>query len=433
MERRNFSVSRGLLYVAIGVLIMLSGLKTYQFGVGLARHGGDLVAYWEAQEKSSNLQEALDLIHDYYVDGDKVEMEDLTDRALEAIVSDLDPYSEYLSPRKLEDLRADTNQEFGGIGIRVEMKDHRLTVVAPMPGTPGAKAGLLRGDQITAVDGESIEGVSFRESIGYLRGKAGSQVLLTIYRPRDEESFDAEIIRELIGVDNVTSAKVLEDRIGYLRILQFGVRTGVEMVDKIEELRADGIDALIVDLRGNPGGLLDVAVEVAAPFLEKGQLVVYTEGRQRYQNESWEVKAQQQAYDFPLVLLVNGSSASASEIVAGALKDWERATLVGEKTFGKGSVQSIMQLGDNAGLRLTTAKYYTPGGYVIHGNGIEPDVTVELSDDEIEKLAKQHYGLEFMTLEEFVEEFDFEPIADRQLDAALEVLRGNLQVDAVEK
>lgn len=422
MGRRNFNGQRAGLLLILGLVAAYFGVEVYQFGEGVAQHGS-VDGYLEARAKTRRLQTAVELINRHYVDGPAVEMDVVTERALESIVSGLDPYSSYLSREAFDNLRETTQQEFGGIGIRVEMKDERLTIVAPMDGTPGARAGLLRGDQITAVDGKSIERMSLRESVSALRGPAGSETVLTVYRPRNGESFDAPIIREVIEVDNVKDVRMLEGRIGYLRILQFGDRTAAEMIQGIERLKSQGMLGLIVDLRNNPGGLLEAAVEVASPFLEEGQLVVYTEGRRREQRQQWNVAKQLASYRFPLALLVNSGSASASEIVAGALKDWERATLVGETTFGKGSVQSVIGLGDDAALSLTTARYFTPGGYVIHGVGVEPDHLVELSVEEDRKLALQYYQGEFMSDEEFAESFDFEPITDRQLEAALAILR----------
>lgn len=422
MESSKLKWLGALRTVAFVVILAAGVLTVHNVSRGIARHGG-IGAYWESRQKSDTLLEAVDIINSFYVDGEAAGMDELTESALNGILSDLDPYSEYLSPERLQNLREQTSQEFGGIGIQVEMKDRRLTIVAPIEGTPGAKAGLLRGDQITAVDGESIDNKPMNESVEQLRGAPGSKVLLTVFRPRSKEEFETSIIRELIDVDNVRSAEMLEDGIGYLRILQFGGRTGDEMIEAIEELIDQGMSRLIIDLRGNPGGLLDVAVEVASPFLKTGQLVVYTEGRRVRENDRWEVKPGSPRYDFPLVILVDGGSASASEIVAGAIKDLKRGTLVGEKTFGKGSVQTIIKLGEDSGLRLTTAKYYTPGGYVIQGNGIEPDLLVELEAEEIRKLAIQRNRLDLMSPEEFSEEFEFEPIADRQLEAALEILR----------
>ena len=405
------------------MIVSLFSWEAYQFGQGVANHGG-LGAYLDARAKVGELERAVALIEDLYVDGEAVDAKALMEKALGAVASDLDPYSAYLSWDDLSRLRAETDQKFGGIGIQVEMRDERLTVVAPIDGTPGSKAGLLRGDRIVAVDGKSTEGQGLEAAISQMRGVPGSSVRLSVYRPRSDETFDVEVTRAVIAVQNVKGAKLLEGGIGYLRILQFGGSTAEEMLKAIDQLLAQGMTGLILDLRNNPGGLLEEAVEVVQPFVKSGSLVVYTEGRTYDQTERWEASGSGPKFDFPLALLVNSGSASAAEIVAGALKDLNRAILVGEKTFGKGSVQSVIQLGPRSGLRLTTARYYTPGGYVIHEKGIEPTIAVETDVEEDRKLAIQGSRLELMSTEEFVDQFEFEPIEDRQLRAALDALGG---------
>jgi len=347
---------------------------------------------------------------------------------LVGMIEGLDPYSEYLDFDRLKRLDEETSQEFGGIGVQVEMRDDFLTVIAPLEGSPGERAGLLRGDRIVGVDGESIEGFNISKAVSELKGKPGTRVAILIERRGKDERFEVEVIRELIEVDNVQGTELLESGIGYVRISQFGKRTGDELEAAIESLLEQGMQALAIDLRNNPGGLLDAAVEVAEKFIPEGELVVYTKGRHESMNEEWYANSGSEPYDFPLAILVNPGSASASEIVAGALKDSGRAILVGEKTFGKGSVQSILPLGGNTGLKLTTAKYYTPGGYVIHENGIEPDVVVEITPEEEGRLAIQRSRLRTMPLEEFVQRFEFEPIEDVQLEAAKSVL-----LEALEK
>lgn len=404
------------------MVVTLFGWEVYQISTGVARHGG-LSRYWESREKLDELERAVDIIESHYVDERQVDLDALSERALEAIVAGLDPYSAYLSAKDLARLQEETQQEFGGIGIQVEMRDERLTIVAPIDGTPGARAGLMRGDQILEVDGASIEGRPMDEAIGQLRGAPGTAVQLSLFRPRNGERFDATLKREIIAVQSVRGARMLEGDIGYLRILLFGARTGVEMETAIAALSEQGMRRLVVDLRDNPGGLLEAAVEVASPFLEPDQLIVYTEGRRRSQNDRYKATRRGARYDFPLAVLVNSGSASASEIVAGALKDWGRATLVGEKTFGKASVQSIIQVGANTGLRLTTARYFTPGGYAIHERGIEPDVVIESTVEEDRQLAIQRSRLEYMPAAELEAQVGAPLVEDRQLQAAVELLR----------
>lgn len=389
----------------------------YQFGTSVAQQGG-LSPYWESRRKAAELRSALGLINAYYVEGEAAGLDALTESALVGMIENLDPYSEYLNFDRLKQLDEETSQEFGGIGVQVEMRDAFLTVIAPIAGSPGERAGLLRGDRIIGVDGKSIEGFDISEAISGLKGKPGTLVAILIERSGNDESFEVEVIRELIEVDNVHGAELLGSGIGYLRISQFGKRTGDEMVTAIESLLDQGMKALTIDLRNNPGGLLDVAVEVVEKFVPKGQLVVYTKGRHEAMNEEWHAQSSGDPYGFPIAILVNPGSASASEIVAGAMKDSGRAKLVGAKTYGKGSVQSILPLSGNSGLKLTTAKYYTPGGYVIHENGIEPDVVIEVSPEVEGRLAIQRSRLPVMPLEEFVERYEFEPIEDEQLEAA---------------
>ncbi len=409
-------------------LVLLAALlltAAYKLFSDIALHGG-LENYLETRERASELSEALSLVNAFYVDSDPVDLDRLTESALEGMIADLDPYSEYLNFEKLKQLEEETSQEFGGIGVEVEMRDEVLTVVAPLVDSPGERAGLLRGDRIVGVDGESIEGLTITESVSRLKGVPGTSVEILVERGSEKDRFDLVVERELIEVDNVRGAEILEDGLGYLRISQFGKRTGSELKSAIDDLLDQGMRGLALDLRNNPGGLLDAAVNVVELFVPDGELVVYTQGRHEAMNEKWFAKNSGETYNLPLVVLVNPGSASASEIVAGALKDSGRATLVGEKTFGKGSVQSILPLSAKTGLKLTTAKYYTPGGYVIHENGIEPDVVVEISPKEEGNLFIQRSRLKTMPLEEFVERYEFEPIEDRQLETAKTLLREEL-------
>lgn len=398
----------------------------YQFTGAVVQQGG-VGSYLESRRKAVELKSALSLINAYYVEAESAELEALTESALVGMMESLDPYSEYLDFDRFRELEEETRQEFGGIGVQVEMRDEYLTVVAPLRGSPGERAGLLRGDRIVGVDGESIKGRGLADSVAELKGKPGTKVAISIERDDVEEAFLVDIVRALIEVDNVHDTKLLASGIGYLRVSQFGGRTGEEVAEAIESLLNEGMEALIIDLRNNPGGLLDAAVEVAELFLPKDALIVYTQGRHEAMNEEWRANASGSPFAFPLALLVNPGSASASEIVAGALKDSDRATLVGDKTFGKGSVQSVLPLNDSAGIKLTTARYYTPGGYVIHDNGVEPDIAIEITPEEEGRLALQRSRLDTMPLEEFVERYEFEPIEDLQLEAAKKLLRESLE------
>jgi len=418
-SRRTIDALKALAVFALGLLALS---EAYRAGRGVFRHGG-VGPYLEARAEARQVEQALELIGSGYVERESLEMDALGKSALEGMLEGLDPYSEYLDEEELSRLQEAAEQEFGGIGIQVEMRDGWLTVVAPIDGTPGQEAGLASGDRIVAVDGESLEEVSLLEAVNRLRGEPGTTVTLSLNRPSADKTFERTFERAVIEVDSVREATLLGKGLGYVRVSQFGGRTGAEVRQAVEDLLERGMRGLILDLRNNPGGLLDAAVEVASLFLLEGSLVVYTEGRLRSSNREWRAEIDDgEPYDFPLALLVNQGSASASEIVAGALKDAGRAAVVGSRTFGKGSVQSVYSLGKGEGLRLTTARYYTPAGYVIHERGIEPDLAVETTPEEERKLAIQRSRLATMDRAAFVERFEFEPIEDRPLEAAKEAL-----------
>lgn len=310
------------------------------------------------------LAEKADLPHDQLVGA-----------ATKAMLSSLDPYSEYMDRRAFQSLREETRGRFGGLGIEITKRDGPLKVVSPIEGTPAARAGLMPGDIITHADGTPIEPLSLVDAVELLRGEPGTSVLLTIARANTSD-FDVSVRRELIQVVSVKSR--LEGDVGYLRISSFSEDTGADLADAIQKIRdetQDKVQAFVLDLRNNPGGLLTQSVRVADLFLESG-LVVYTKGRdheQRFESHGGDLTNAR-----PMVVLINKGSASASEIVAGALQDRRRAALVGEKSFGKGSVQTIFDLPDRRGMKLTTALYFTPGGHSVEG-GITPDI--EIADD----------------------------------------------------
>ncbi|TVR48428.1 MAG: S41 family peptidase [Puniceicoccaceae bacterium] len=380
----------------------------------------------EAARKADQVRDVMRLIHDHYVEPIPSGYDSLTESALDGMISSLDPHSEYLSRRKFETLREETSQKFGGIGVQVEMRERILTVVTPIPGTPGEKAGLLRGDKIIRVDDRSTERLSMSDCIALLRGKPRTRVDLTIFRPATEETFSVTIVRQVIEVENVRHPRMLDDRIGYIRILQFGERTPDEFLAALESLESQGMQALILDVRNNPGGLLDSAIGVAEPFFSRGEQIVYTQGRDPASRKDIVARSRAQARDLPIAVLINSGSASAAEIVAGALRDTHRAVLIGERTFGKGSVQTIMPLRNGEALRLTTAFYYTPGGAVIDGEGVPPHIELALSFDEERKLFIQNSRLGVMSEVDFVQDFGFEPIPDRQLLAAIDALEAML-------
>jgi carboxyl-terminal processing protease len=300
-------------------------------------------------------------------------------------------------------------------------------VVSPMEDSPGFRAGISPGDQILRINGTTTEKMSLQDAINLLRGDPGQKVTLTIFRPSTKETRDYALQREIIKVASVKDAKILDQsitgnfKIGYVRITQFNEPTAQELEQKLNELQAQGMQALVVDLRYNPGGLLNSAVDVSGLFLPPRTMVVYTEGRDASQRrEYYTSKNAKQRPNFPMVLLVNSGSASGSEILAGALKDLNRAILVGDTTFGKGSVQSVIQLPDGSALRLTTAKYYTPSKQVIHEKGITPNIKASLTTDQERALLLRHRdGLLSPEEQKFVNDQK-----DPQLDRAVDALKG---------
>ncbi|MDO8730103.1 MAG: S41 family peptidase [Candidatus Omnitrophota bacterium] len=328
-------------------------------------------------EQVELLAEAITVIQAEYVE--EIEPKKLIYGALKGMVESLDRHSQFLDPGAYSEMQVETKGEFGGVGLEITIaKDGVLTVVAPMDDTPAAKAGLMSQDKIVKIDGESTRGISLHEAVNRLRGRAGSKVTLTVLREEQEQMFDVVMVRSVIQIRSVKEAQAVAEGIGYVRISEFQDNTPGDLQKALSDLEKKQIsDGLILDLRNNPGGLLDVAVDVAGQFLPAGSLIVSTKGRVESQNQEFRSKPDHPSLDFPIVVLVNNGSASASEIVAGALRDHGRAILMGTKTFGKGSVQTVIPLRDGSAVRLTTSIYYTPSGQAIHGKGLQPDVVVE--------------------------------------------------------
>ena len=376
----------------------------------------------------------LEKVRQDYVDGEKLTYQELIYGALKGMLTTLDPHSEFMEPVKYDDLKKDTQGEFGGVGIVVSMKDNYLTVVAPMEDTPGFKAGILSGDRIIKIDSKSTEKFSLQDAVKKLRGEPGTEVSLTILRPSSGVVKEYKLSRAQIKVGTVkdingrTEFPLGENRAGYIRLTQFGEETAGDLETALKKLEGKGMDSLVLDLRSNPGGLLDQAVKVAEKFLPRGQLVVSTEGRDARQKSTYHAMGGYKLMNVPIVVLVNSGSASASEIVAGCLQDATalgicRAIVVGEQTFGKGSVQSILPLQDGSALRLTTAKYYTPSHKVIHERGITPDIIVTMTEeDERDVFMKRQPGV--IENLDSKEQERIKDVRDLQLDRALDLLKG---------
>jgi carboxyl-terminal processing protease len=371
----------------------------------------------ETYESLENFNTIMAIVRKNYVDD--VEARDLIDSAIKGMVSSLDPHSAYLTPDAYKELKIETRGEFGGLGIEITVRDDIITIVTPIDGTPAFEAGVMPGDQIIKIDGDLTKDMNLQEAVDKMRGKPGSTVVLTVHREGATQLIDIEIRREIIHIDSVKGVRLIEDRFGYLRLTNFQEGSASELVEALETLTKEAggkLDGLVLDLRYNPGGLLNQAVSISNLFLDAG-IIVSTDGRMETQKEKYLARAEGTLEPTPMVVLINGGSASASEIVAGALKDHGRAVLVGTKSFGKGSVQSILQLSEDHALRLTTARYYTPSGISIHHSGIQPDVEIELPVPEIDPDDPKP-PIPLRRDEEFVLE------DDAQLLKAIELLRG---------
>jgi carboxyl-terminal processing protease len=381
----------------------------------------------------------LDKVRQEYVDGDQLTYQKLIHDALKGMLNNLDPHSEFMDNAKYDELKKDTQGEFGGVGIQIMVKDGFLTVVSPMEGHPAFKAGILTGDRITKIEGRAAERLTIGDAVKRLRGTPGTAVTITVFRPSTGVTKDYTLTRANIPVPTLRDVfgndltkdeafPLSEDNIGYIRLLQFGEHTADDLEDALKRLESKGAESLILDLRENPGGLLDQAVKVCEKFLPAGQLVVTTEGRDTRTRATYHGRGRGKHPALPMVVLVSNGSASASEIVAGCLQDCTaerkcKALIVGEKTFGKGSVQSILPMPDGSALRLTTAKYYTPSHKVIHEEGITPDIPVPMSDEELRFAFLQRTQSGIESLPEPDQE-RAKSVRDAQLERAMDLLKG---------
>ncbi|MCK5804128.1 MAG: S41 family peptidase [Lentisphaeria bacterium] len=407
----------------LGVLLLVNlGVGSRVFSDEAAKRGDG-----EAFEKISVLMRVLHLIRKDYVSADKIDYTRLVYTALKGMVGSLDPFSSFMTPDEYGGMMEETEGEFGGIGVVISMREGILTIVTPIEDTPGSRAGLLAGDQIVTITGKSTKGMAMSEVTKLLKGEPGTVVEIAVRRPSTDDLRDLTIERALIPVVTVKSAKILpETKIGYVRITQFSEPTAERLQGELRRLAAQDPQGLVIDLRNNPGGLLVSAVDVCSFFLPPGKTVVSTEGRRPSQKQ--EFKTRRGGYHFPrcpVAILINGGSASAAEIVSGCLKDYGRAILVGEKTFGKGSVQNVIELPDGSALRLTTAMYYTPSRRVIHEHGIEPDIAVKLSEKEVRALVESQYAIPGVD--------EKTKAVDPQLERAVETLQSYSRYQAARK
>jgi carboxyl-terminal processing protease len=383
-------------------------------------------------EQMKLLVDVLGYIQDNYVDD--VDSQKLVYGAASGMVHTLDPFSQFLEPEMNREMKTETEGQFGGVGLRLNLKEDWLTVLTPMPGSPAYRQGILPNDRIAEIEGTSTKDMDMEDALKRMRGAPGTKVKVKVLRGGDEagengwKALNFEITRELVKIESVVSRR-LDAGVGYVRIIEFSAKTADDLADALRRLSADGATSLVLDLRNNPGGLLSAAVETSSLFIGAGKLIVYTQGRKAESRQDFTAGVKARYEGLPLVILINGGSASASEIVSGAMQDHKRAVIVGQRSYGKASVQSLIPLPDGSGLRLTVARYYTPSGRSIHRDeknknwGILPDILVDVTPDTEVKLyeqwemiyAKDKKPQSFVKPEQMVR--------DEALDRAVELLK----------
>jgi len=417
------------------VAIALLGLTSVGISEVTSKNKNDLYSQVEL------FSYALTTIQSEYVD--EKSPQDLIYGALRGMLSSLDSHSQFMDPEEYKDLKTETEGKFGGLGIEISMKDSLLTVIAPLEGSPAWRIGIKAGDRIVRIGHDITRDMSLDDAVKKLRGGPGTKVTLTVLRESDNSVKDFVITREIIHVDDIKDPHIISDHIGYVRLTEFREHSYEELHQALENLKAQGADSLVLDLRNNPGGLLDVAIKIAQDFLSQGKIIVSTKGRHALEDTMANSQNNNGDFlDWPMVVMINEGSASGSEIVAGALRDNKRAVLVGVKSFGKGSVQSVIPLPDGSGLRLTTARYFTPSGVCINGIGITPDVVIEdktaKDDDADDKTVNKEKStdidevfsqLEGKNKESFPEDKKLEDqnekdLKDIQLQSAINVIKG---------
>lgn len=334
---------------------------------------------------------------------DEKSAKDLIYGSLKGMLASLDPHSQFMDPEEYQELKTETQGKFGGLGIEISIREGLLTVITPIEGTPAWEVGIKAGDLIVKIEDEVTKDITLSEAVKKLRGDPGTDVHITVLREDEFKILEFTITREVIHVEDVKHTHILKDDIGYIRLIEFREDSAVEFRKALDELKKLGAKSLILDLRNNPGGLLNVAIKITEEFLGDGKVIVSTKGRRASQNVETRSTNKSHLIDWPVAILINEGSASGSEILAGALQDHKRAIVIGMTSFGKGSVQSVIPLPDGSGLRLTTSKYFTPSGRSIHGKGITPDIEVDFiptpKEDEDEKAKEKNINKIFDNVE----------------------------------
>ena len=397
----------------VAVWLLIITVAAVGISIGRLSVSGVSAAAGEGYEELKTFTEVMSMVKKHYVE--EVKTKDLIYGAIRGMLSSLDPHSSFMPPDAFKDMQAETKGEFGGLGIQVGIKDKSLTVIAPIEDTPASRAGIKAGDKIVSINKESTKDMSMEDAVSKMRGAPKTSVTIGIMREGSAEEIDFTLTREIIKIKSVKS-KMLEGKIAYVKVTQFQEQTAADLATALDKLNAEKFTAIILDLRNNPGGLLNSSIDVSGQFLPKGKLVVYIKSRNGEKAEF--LTEGDKPYVQPMVVLVNQGSASASEIVAGALKDWNRAVILGTQTFGKGSVQTVIPLSDGAGVRLTTAKYYTAKGTSIQNTGITPDIVLKLAS---KNGAKEHPVLREKDLARHLKNEQTDTNPDEDETAPLEV------------
>jgi len=407
--------------IALGFVIVVVALATF---IGISTQRRCDAQSGKEYEYIGLFTDVMTIVKKSYVE--EVDSKKLIYGAINGMLAALDPHSSFMTPDTFKDLKVETKGAFGGLGIEISMKDGILIVISPIEDTPAQRAGIKAGDQILKIDDRFTKDLAITESVKRMRGAKGSKVVLTIMRDGFERPKEFTLIRDIIQVKSVKS-RMLENGYGYVRIAQFQERTDEDMAkalkNLVEENKGKQLSGLVLDLRNDPGGLLDQAVRVSDHFVKDGKLIVYTEGRDKESRMQFNASARTKEPGYPIVVLINSGSASASEIVAGALQDHQRAIVMGTQSFGKGSVQTIIPLNDESGLRLTTARYYTPKGRSIQAKGITPDIVVEQLELPKQAPRRESMFIREKDLENHFENTDDTKKTDDKKDAAQETAK----------